>query len=215
MTTNPLADEEELLRLVMEGLSQAKIAERKGVSRQAVSQRLDALRPVMEERGITVKSGRPTLSPYWVPWNLGRSRWRYHHITKMLRLLGRSIEGPALSEGEERRLRSFLSELDSMEKLPSGRGVVVYRGEDVGFRIIDRRPYDRGYVRWPDDIEDDRPLPPKLVMPDEGIDLKLYEDPQFAEIWAKTELPLEERLDWVLDMLKTHTRPGGSRRNAS
>src|SRR5690349_18439662 len=135
--TSPLADEEELLRLVMEGLSQSKIAERKGVSRQAVAQRLSTpeVRAKMAERGVVVHSGRPTLSWYWVPWKLGTSRWRYHHITKMLRLLGRSIEGPKLSESEERRLKTFLDELDSMDKLPSGRGVVTYRGEDIGYRV--------------------------------------------------------------------------------
>lgn len=166
--TSPLADEEELLRLVMEGLSQSKIAERKGTSRQAVQQRLEALRPEMEARGIVVHSGRPSLSWYWVPWKLGTSRWRYHHITKMLRLLGRSVEGPALSESDERRLNTFLQELDSMEKLPSGRGVVTYRGEDIGYRIVDRKPGDRGYIRWPEGVEDTRPVSPKLRMPDDS-----------------------------------------------
>jgi Predicted transcriptional regulator len=167
--TSPLADEEELLRLVMEGLSQSKIAERKGVSRQAVAQRLSTpeVRAKMAERGVVVHSGRPTLSWYWVPWKLGTTRWRYHHITKMLRLLGRSVEGPAPNESDERRLRTFLGELDSMEKLPSGRGVVTYRGEDIGYRVINRQPGDRGYIRWPEGVEDTRPPSPVLRMPDD------------------------------------------------
>lgn len=208
--TGPLSDEEELLRLVVEGLSASKIAERKQVSRQAVSQRLDALRPVLDERGITVKSGRPTLSPYWVPWHLGRSRWRYHYITKMLRLLGRSVEGPPLSDSDKRRLSMFVTEMDSMDKLPSGRGVAAYRGEANGFEVVDRKPWDRGYLRWPEDQPDTRPLPPELTMPDEP-----YTDPSEIRLWRLTSLTPEERHARIVKMREGRdTQSGDIQRNA-
>jgi hypothetical protein len=48
-----------------------------------------------------------------------------------------------------------------MPNLPGGRGVVTYRGPDIGVRIVPRRPWDRGYVRWPEDVPDTRPVPPR------------------------------------------------------
>jgi hypothetical protein len=204
--TSPLADEEELLRLIMEGLSQKKIAEMKGVSKQAVGQRLSRLRPVLEERGIEIHKDRRRLS-LWVPWTIGETRWRYHHTVKMLRLLGRKYDGPKLDEAEERQLQRFLKKLDNMPSLPSGRGVVTYRGPDIGPRIVDRLPWDRGYVRWPDDRPDERALPPDLVLPDEP-----YEDPHELRIWKLTDLTKEERHARIVALRAT--RSGDPKKNA-
>jgi hypothetical protein len=196
--TSPLADEEELLRLIMEGLSQKRIAEMKGVSKQAVGRRLATLRPVLEERGIEVHKDRRRLD-LWVPWTLGSTRWRYHHLVKMLRLLGRSYEGPALDEAEKRQLKRFLAKLDNVATA-SGRGVVTYRGEDIGPRIVDRLPWDRGYIRWPDDREDTRALPPDLVLPDEP-----YTDAQELRIWKLTDLTKEERHARIMALRATRS----------
>lgn len=167
--SSPLADEEELLRLVQAGLTQAKIAERKGVSRQAVAQRLEALAPVLAEQGIAVRRARPSRKQ-WVPWHLGQTQWRYHFTVKMLTLLARRYDGPPLSEAEERQLNSFLDYLDNKPQFASGggRGVVTYRGPEVGMRIVRRQAGDRGYIRWPEDVPDTRPLPPELVLPDDA-----------------------------------------------
>jgi biotin operon repressor len=192
--TSPLADEEELLRLVQEGLSQSRIAEAKGVSRQAVAQRLSALEPKLQARGLEVHRERQRRGQ-WVPWKLGTTHWRHHIAMKMLRQLGRRYEGPPLREDEARQLQAFLDKLDNMPKLPGGRGVVTYRGPDIGVRIVAREPWDRGYVRWPDDIPDTRTLPPDLVMPDEP-----YTDPHELEIWRLTDLSKEERHERILEL---------------
>lgn len=204
--TSPLADEEELLRLVTEGLSQTKIAERKGVTREAVRQRLVALRPEMERRGIEIHSDRGIRRNMWVPWRLGTTRWRYHYTTKMLKLLGRTYDGPPLTESEQRQLDRFTQEMDSLPKLTTGRGVVTYRGPDIGMRVVARLPWDRGYVRWPDAVPDTRPLPPELVLPDEP-----YTDPAELEIWKLTELPKEERHKLIVE----HRERKAKRKNPS
>jgi hypothetical protein len=167
--SSPLADEEELLRLVQQGLSQTRIAEAKGVSKQAVYQRLTALAPVIAERGLTVHTERQSRGQ-WVPWKLGSTRWRHHLAMKMLRLLGRRYDGPPLSADEERQLQVFLDKLDNMSNIKGGRGVVTYRGPEIGVRIVPRLPGDRGYVRWPEDVPDTRPVPPALILPDESPD---------------------------------------------
>lgn len=189
--TSPLADEEELLRLVMQGLSQSRIAEVKGVSRQAVAQRLDALAPKIEARGLEVHRERQRRGQ-WVPWKLGSTHWRHHIAMKMLRLLGRRYEGPPLREDEERQLQAFLDKLDSMATLPGGRGVVTYRGPDIGVRIVARQPGDRGYVRWPEGVPDTRRVPPELFMPDE------YTEPAELEIWRLTDLSELERYERIM-----------------
>ncbi len=211
---NPLADEEELLRLVTAGRSQSEIAEYKGVSREAVRQRLAKLRPIMEARGIVVHDGRGIRRDKWIPWSSMPERWRQNIAIKRLRLLGRSYDGPPLSEDEQRYLAAFLDKLDHYPPFGNGRGVVDYQGPEVGVRIVHRRPWDRGYVRWPDDVPDERPLPPKLVMPDEGIPIELYEDERFAKLWALTDLSLEERYARVLDM-RQQTQSGDRKRNVS
>lgn len=189
---SPLADEEELLRLVQEGLSQSKIAKVKGVTRQAVALRLRTLEPVLKERNLVVHRDRQSRGQ-WVPWTLGSTRWRYHIAMKMLRLLGRRFDGPPLSEDQERQLQAFLDKLDNMPQLSSGRGVITFRGPDVGVRIVARRPWDRGYIRWPEGEPDSRPLPPDLVLPDEP-----YTDPHELRIWALTDLTPEERHERIL-----------------
>jgi transcriptional regulator with XRE-family HTH domain len=202
---SPLADEEELLRLVQAGLSQAKIAEAKGVSRQAVGQRLKALEPRLHELGIEVQRERQSRSQ-WVPWRLGTSRWRHHITMKMLRLLGRRFDGPELTEDEDRQLQAFLDKLDRMPQLRGGRGVVTYRGPDIGIRIVARDPWDRGYVRWPADVPDTRPMPPELVMPDEP-----YTDPHELKLWALTDLPREERHARILVLRSERAARRGAR----
>jgi hypothetical protein len=192
--TSPLADEEELLRLVQLGLSQSRIAEAKGVSRQAVAQRLDALAPKMQARGLEVHRERQRRGQ-WAPWKLGTTHWRHHITVKMLRLLGRRYDGPPLREDEERQLQAFLDKLDNYPPFDGGRGVVIYRGPEQGFRITRRLPWDRGYVRWPEDIPDTRRMPPELVMPDEP-----YTDPHELEIWGLTDLSKDERHERILEL---------------
>lgn len=212
--TSPLADEEELLRLVEAGLSQARIAETKGVTKQAVAQRLTALEPVLQERGLVVATERKRRGQ-WVPWKLGNTQWRYHIAMKMLRLLGRRYDGPPLSEDEERQLQRFLDKLDNMTQFPDtgGRGVVHYRGPDVGVRIVRRRPWDRGYVRWPEETPDTRPMPPELVLPDEP-----YTDEHELKLWALTDLSREERHERILALRQDRSdrrRRGESPRKVS
>jgi len=186
--TSPLADEEELLRLVADGLSQVQIARVKNVSKQAVARRLKNLAPLMEARGIQLSYSRQPKWGDWIPWPLGQTHWRNHYVIKMLRLLGRKFEGRALDESEQARLDRFIAALDDMPELPGGRGVVTYRGPDEGVRIVPRRPWDRGYIRWPEGVEDTRLMPPKLVMPDEP-----YMDEHELKIAALTDLPASER----------------------
>lgn len=210
--TSPLADEEELLRLVMEGLTPSRIAERKNVSRQAVAKRLKVLAPKIETMGIEVQNGQGQSRRNWVPWTLGATKWRYHHTMKMLRLLGRSFDGPELTQQEARQLRSFLDRLDDMDELPGGRGVVTFRGQDIGVKIVRRQPWDRGYVRWPESVLDTRPMPPELVMPDEPIT-----EPLELRIWALTDLPLEERHARILKMRagRTNTKTADTTKKVS
>jgi hypothetical protein len=186
--SSPLADEEELLRLVTEGKSQSSIAEMKGVSREAVRQRLVKLRPLMEARGIVVHDGRGIRRDKWIPWSSMPERWRQSLPIKRLRLLGRTFDGPPLSEDEQRYLAAFLDKLDHFPPFGGGRGVVDYQGPEVGVRIVRRRPWDRGYVRWPEGVPDTRPLPPELTLPDEP-----YTDPGELAIWRETALSPEER----------------------
>ena len=87
-----------------------------------------------------------------------------------------------------------------MPQLPGGRGVVTYRGPDIGFRIIPRLPWDRGYIRWPEDMPDTRPLPPELVLPDEP-----YTDPHELKLWRLTDLLPEERHERILALRRARS----------
>jgi hypothetical protein len=212
---SPLADEEELLRLVTEGRSQTEIAESKGVSREAVRQRLVKLRPLMEARGIVVHDGRGIRRNQWIPWPSMPEVWRQNIAIKRLRLLGRSFDGPPLSEEEQRYLDAFLDRLDHYPPFDGGRGVVDYAGPDAGIRIVRRRPWDRGYVRWPEDVPDTRPLPPERVLPDEP-----YTDPVELRIWKLTDLTPEQRHAEIEAVRKSRDsqlvpRSGHRRQNAS
>lgn len=210
MTRSPLADEEELLRLIEAGLSQKRIAEAKHVSQEAVRQRLKALQPVLAERGLSVHRERQSRQ-LWVPWKLP-DKWRFTLPVKRLKLLGRTIDGPALDETEERLLQAFLDKLDHYEPFDGGRGVVAYQGDEVGFRIVPRKPWDRGYIRWPEGAPDTRPLPPELVLPDEP-----YTDAKELSIWKLTDLTPEERHERIMSMRRrrTKTRSGERQRTAS
>lgn len=82
-----------------------------------------------------------------LPWRL-RNEHVMSYEARMLRLLGRRKRDLPLSAEDDRRLNSFLRELDEDNK------VVYYdRKTPQGFWYVEKGPEDNDYIRVPDDVQ--------------------------------------------------------------
>lgn len=152
-------DDLELRKLALAGASQAELAERYGVTQQAISKRLVAL-------GI-VRRGTATPVLRSMPWDLAG------HPDKRRILNGRPFNGlryfvakrlgDELSERAEADRQTFIRKVNN--------GLVLTLDEAKGFVYVPRTETDGDLViRWPEGRDDSLKILFRLHLADEGAD---------------------------------------------
>lgn len=137
--TRDLPDTVELQALLRQGASQADIARRYGVTRQAVSKALAASH---------LRQPRHSFKPY-APWKV-RTVHQNAYQLRMLRLHGREQMGLPIAEGDKRQLEAFRARLDELD-------VVVDYDREEGFFYVPREEGDTEYHARYSEPDDNRP----------------------------------------------------------
>ncbi len=163
-----LPETDVLRTLLLSGHRKASIARMYGVTWSAVDLQLKA-------SGLNALApARPVCS--MIPWHPVKLAHSYHYLVRMLRLYARSLgQGKPLTNpeyeakaaagtltNEEAKARTVLTRYRAQlakfqARMDEAHAVVTYDYDsEEGFDVVPAEPGDRHYVRWPDDVPDQR-----------------------------------------------------------
>lgn len=135
-----LPGDDVLLEHVQGGLSNREIAERYGVTGEAVRQKLAKL-------GVRRADSRPSHAHY-LPWRL-RGDHVGDRLARMLRAYSKRMQGLPLNEEESRQLEDWRTFMDGGNSVGVPLTVHYDRMDDEGFWLEPRRTGDRDYIAPP------------------------------------------------------------------
>lgn len=132
---------DDLLKLVEAGVTRKEIAQKYGVTPEAVRQALD-------KAGAPRPETTRLSHAHYMPWRI-RADHTHSILAKRLRLLSRHRQGVGLSANEQRQLDEWVAFMEGGNKWGVPLSVHYDFRDQDGFWLEPRRPGDRDFISPP------------------------------------------------------------------